>query len=193
MKDSLRVFLFFIFLLLTPSAHAAETAAPDPADQETYEKETVLEEAAEFFGEGAEGLAEIIEKVFDEQGRPNGYIRGEEAGGAIVIGVRYGNGTLVLKNGATRQVYWQGPSIGFDIGANVVKVFVLVYNLREIENIFQRFPGIEGSLYFVGGIGANYVQSGDIVLAPIRFGVGWRQGASVGYMHFTREKSLIPF
>lgn len=194
MKNSLIVFLFSTFLLFTISnAHAAETATPAPADQETYEEETILEEAADFFGEGAEGLAEVIANVFEEQGRPNGYIKGEEVGGAIAVGVRYGNGTLVLKKGATHQVYWQGPSIGFDIGADVVKVFVLIYNLQDIENIFQRFPGIGGSLYFVGGVGANYVQSGDIVLAPIRFGVGWRQGINVGYMHFTREKSLIPF
>lgn len=163
------------------------------ASGDTYSQDTILDEAAEFFGEGAEGLADVVAKVFEEQGRPNGYIKGEEAGGAIGIGVRYGNGLLVLKNGMTRQLYWQGPSIGFDLGANVVKVFVLVYNLRDAGNIFQRFPGLEGSLYFVAGVGVNYLQSGDVVLAPIRFGVGWRQGASVGYMHFTREKSLIPF
>ena len=163
------------------------------ADNDTYDQDSVLAAAEEFFGEGAAGLGDVIEKVFKEQGRPNGYIKGEEAGGALAVGVRYGRGQLQMKNGARRTLYWQGPSIGFDIGANASKVFVLVYKLRNVSDIFQRFPGVDGSLYFVAGVGVNYVQSGDVVLAPIRFGVGWRQGANIGYMHVTREKSWIPF
>lgn len=183
-------FLFLAALWLpVPDAHAAS----ESADERTYEQETILSETKEFFGEGAEGLADVVAKVFEDQGRPNGYIKGEEVGGAIAIGVRYGSGTLVLKNGASREVFWQGPSIGFDVGVDAVKVFVLVYNLSDPEQLFQRFPGAEGSLYFVAGVGVNYLQSGDTVLAPIRFGVGWRQGVNVGYMHFTREKSLVPF
>lgn len=185
MKNILALFLLAISLQLQ-SAYAAQ-------DPDRFEQDTVLKEAEEFFGAGAEGLADVIAKVFKDQGRPNGYIKGEEAAGAIGVGVRYGHGTLILKNGAQRHVYWQGPSIGFDIGANAVKVFVLVYNLHDINDIFQRFPGVDGSLYFVAGVGVNYVQSGGTVLAPIRFGVGWRQGINVGYMHITREKSLIPF
>lgn len=162
-------------------------------DQPTYDQDTVLGEARDFLGQGAEGLAEVIEHAFEEHGRPTGYIKGEEASGAVGVGVRYGNGVLRLKGGGARQVHWQGPSIGFDFGANAGKVFVLVYNLPRVEAVFRRFPGVEGSLYFVAGAGVNYVQSGNIILAPIRVGVGWRQGANVGYMHVTREKSWLPF
>lgn len=187
------------FAPLTQSAAAepaaGSQAAPAEAKQDdlTYDEKTVLKEAEEFFGAGAKGLADVVEKVFKEHGRPNGFIKGEEASGAVGVGLRYGKGTLVLKSGQRRKVYWQGPSIGFDIGGNVSKAFVLVYHLPNVESIFQRFPGVEGSLYFVGGVGVNYVRSGNIILAPIRFGVGWRQGANVGYMHVTPKSSWIPF
>ena len=98
----------------------------------------------------------------------------------------------VTKGGVTRQVYWQGPSIGFDIGGNAAKCFTLVYNLRDPQKLFQRFPGVEGSLYFVGGFSLNYNRADDITLAPVRLGVGWRQGASIGYLHFTPTKELLP-
>jgi hypothetical protein len=188
----MRTFLMLILALspwLLPPAQAAESKA----DESTYDQDTMVREAEHFFGKGAEGLADVIKKAFEEQGRPNGYIKGEEAGGAIGVGVRYGRGTLAMKSGARRRVYWQGPSVGFDFGANAAKVFVLVYNLPRADRIFQRYPGVEGSLYFVAGVGVNYVRSEGIVLAPIRLGVGWRQGASVGYMHVTRKKSWVPF
>jgi len=169
------------------------STAAAAADQDTYDQQTIINEAHAFFGEGAAGLGEVLEKLFAEYGRPSGYIKGEEAGGAIGVGVRYGNGTLTLKNGAQRTVHWNGPSIGFDFGAAASKVFVLVYNLYDPNRIFQRFPGVEGSLYFVAGVGANYLEGDGIGLAPVRAGVGWRQGASVGYMHFTREKRWNPF
>jgi hypothetical protein len=162
------------------------------AETDTYDRKTVIAEAEAFFGEGAAGLGELMEKLFAQYGRPSGYIKGEEAGGAIGVGVRYGNGTLTLKNGAQRGVHWTGPSIGFDFGAAASKVFVLVYRLHDSDRIFQRFPGVEGSLYFIAGVGANYLEGDGIGLAPVRAGVGWRQGASVGYMHFTREKRWNP-
>jgi hypothetical protein len=171
---------------------AAMPAAEEPATEETYSQQTILGEAEAFFGKGAEGLAKAIEKAFKDYGRPNGYIKGEEAGGAFVVGLRYGNGTLFLKNKGKHSVHWEGPSIGFDVGGSASKVFVLVYHLPKSSTIFQRFPGVEGSLYFVAGVGMNYLQRGEIVLAPIRLGVGWRQGAAVGYMHFTREKTWNP-
>jgi len=159
---------------------------------ETYEEDTILEEAANFFGEGAEGLGEVIEKIFDDYGKPNAYIKGEEASGAIVVGARYGNGQLISHGGSTK-VHWTGPSIGFDAGGNLSKVFVLVYNLPNTDAIFQRFPAVDGSFYYVGGVGANYHQVDDIVLAPIRLGVGLRAGVNIGYMHYRREKSWNPF
>lgn len=167
--------------------------AAETSEQDTYEQDEIYKEASGFFGKGAEGLADVLNKVFSEKGRPNGYIKGEEASGALVVGVRYGRGTLVMKNGATRKVFWQGPSIGFDVGANASKAFVLIYDLKKTDDIFQRFPGVEGTLYFVAGVGVNYVSTENISLAPIRFGLGWRQGANVGYMNITRESSWIPF
>jgi hypothetical protein len=135
----------------------------------------------------------VVEKAFKDHGRPNGYIKGEEAGGAITVGLRYGHGTLQLKSGATRTVHWQGPSIGFDLGANASKVFVLVYGLADPEKLFQRFPAVDGSFYYVGGAGINYQRRDDITLAPIRLGVGLRAGASIGYVHYTKTKTLNPF
>jgi len=159
---------------------------------QTYKQDEVLKEAEEFFGEGAKGLADVVAKAFKDQGEPNGFIKGEEAGGAVGVGVRYGRGTL-QSPGGSRDIYWQGPSIGFDVGGNAAKVFVLIYNLQDQETLFQRFPGVEGSLYFVGGVGVHYARASNVTVAPIRFGVGWRQGASVGYIHFTKEKSWNPF
>ena len=178
-------------LLAAAPVLAADTAKD--ADKDTYDQDSILKDAADFFGSSTEGLAKVIEKAFKDHGRPNGYIKGEEVSGAITVGLRYGNGTLKLKAGAARKVYWQGPSIGFDLGANASKVFVLVYHLPNTEKIFQRFPSVDGSLYYVGGVGINYQQRDKIILAPIRLGVGLRAGASIGYMHYTKSKTLNPF
>ena len=167
--------------------------AQKTADKDTYDQDSILKDAANFFGSSTEGLAKVIEKAFKEHGRPNGYIKGEEASGAITVGLRYGNGTLTLKKGTARKVYWQGPSIGFDLGANASKVFVLVYHLPNSDKLFQRFPSVDGSFYYVGGVGINYQQRDKIILAPIRLGVGLRAGASIGYMHYTRQKTINPF
>lgn len=161
--------------------------------EETYDQDSIVKDATEFFGSTTEGLAKLIAKAFKEHGQPNGYIKGEEASGAIGVGLRYGDGELTLKSGGHSKVYWTGPSIGFDLGGNASKVFVLVYHLPSVSRIFQRFPGVDGSLYYVGGAGINYQQSGNIILAPIRLGVGLRTGASVGYMHYTRKKTWNPF
>ena len=182
--------------LLAGSLAAVPALAADnqkDAGKDTYDQDSVIKDAADFFGKSTEGLAKVIEKAFKDHGRPNGYIKGEEASGAIAVGLRYGNGTLNLKNGATRKVYWQGPSIGFDMGGNLSKVFVLVYHLPGSEKIFQRFPAVDGSFYYVAGVGINYQQRDKIILAPIRLGVGLRAGASIGYMHYTKTKTLNPF
>jgi hypothetical protein len=162
------------------------------ADDEAFDQESTLKAATEFFGETTEGLAKVIEKAFHEQGRPNGYIRGSEVSAALTVGLRYGEGELTLKNGARSKVFWAGPSIGFDAGANASKVFVLAYKLPSTEAIYRRFPGVDGSLYYVGGAGINYQRADGVTLAPIRLGVGLRAGASVGYMHYRKEKSLNP-
>ena len=177
--------------LLMLAVLALPVRAAESAD-EGFSKDTVLDEAKAFFGAGVEGLAEVVEKTFRDQGRPNAYIKGREAGGAFAVGLRYGDGELIMKDGRHRKVHWQGPSIGFDVGGAAAKVFMLVYDLPGPQAVFQRFPGVEGSLYFVAGVGVNYLRRDDVVIAPIRAGVGWRQGASVGYLHFTREKTLNP-
>jgi len=162
-------------------------------EENTYDQGTIIDEASGFFGESSEALAKVVEKVFADLGRPNAYIAGEEISAAVVAGLRYGDGTLHHKLLGEKRVYWTGPSIGFDLGANGAKAFVLVYNLYDMDEIYQRFPGVEGSLYWVGGIGVNYQQSGSVILAPIRLGVGLRAGANVGYMHYSEERNWIPF
>jgi len=180
-----------------PSAILADDEKKKPpakqSDDNTFDKDTVLHDAEEFFGKGAEGLAAVVEKAFKDHGRPNGYIKGQEAAGAITVGLIYGDGTLVMKNAKGRQVFWSGPSIGFDLGANASKVFVLVYNMKQPGSIFQRFPAVDGSLYVVGGVGINYQRRAGITLAPIRLGVGLRAGASIGYVHYTPKKTYNPF
>lgn len=161
--------------------------------QNTYDEGTILKEASGFFGESAEAVGKVVEKVFADLGRPNAYIAGEELSAALVGGLRYGDGELHHKLLGEKRVYWAGPSVGFDVGANGAKTFVLVYNLYDMDEIYQRFPGVEGSFYFVGGVGVNYQQSGNIILAPIRLGVGLRAGANVGYLHYTRKRNYLPF
>jgi len=162
-------------------------------DKSTYDEDSILKAATEFFGDTTEGLAKVIEKAFKEQGRPNGYIKGEEASAALTVGLRYGDGQLIMKNGGGARVYWAGPSIGLDAGANASKVFTLVYHLPNAAAIYQRFPGVDGSAYYIGGAGINYQRLKNITLAPIRLGVGLRAGVSVGYIHYRREKSINPF
>lgn len=162
------------------------------AGDDRYDEADTLKAAVDFFGQTTEGLARVIEKAFREQGRPNGFIRGEEVAAAVTAGVRYGEGELVLKSGLRQKVYWAGPSIGFDLGANASKVFVLVYDLADPKAIFRRFPTVDGSVYVVGGVGVNYQRLDGVTLAPIRLGVGWRAGASLGYTHYRPQKSLNP-
>lgn len=177
-----------LFVLLLVSLSSSLMAD----DSGKYDKETIISEAEGYLGAGAEGLASVIEKAFEDHGQPDGYVKGREASGALVVGLRYGDGDIYLKNGYSRQVHWQGPSVGFDWGGNAAKVFMLVYDLPSVESVFQRYPGVDGSLYFIGGAGLNYVQRDETVIAPIRLGVGWRAGASVGYLKFTPEKTWNP-
>ena len=184
--------LFTFLLGLLAAIWLLQAGAARAAEDGTFDQDSVLNEARNFFGDTTEGLAKVIEKAFKEQGRPVGYIKGEELSAAITVGLSYGKGDLMLKNGESARVFWQGPSLGFDLGFNASKVFVLVYNLKDKNTLYQRFPGVDGSLYWVAGVGMNYQQRGDVVLAPIRLGVGWRTGASVGYMHYTRERTYNP-
>lgn len=177
------------------SAPVPETVVPadTPVSQETYTSEEIVAEASKFFGKASADVAQAVERVFARYGRPNAYIIGEEGSGALVVGLRYGRGTLQYKGGDSMPIYWQGPSVGWDWGGNASKVVTLVYNLRNTSQMFQRYPGVDGSLYLAAGIGVNYQQAGNVVLAPMRTGVGLRAGASVGYLSYTRKPSVIPF
>lgn len=177
---------------------AGSVATPPVTDQaavqnQTYQKDDLIGAAEGVFGKGAKGLAGMLEKILKDQGEPNAYIVGREASGAFVVGLRYGSGTLFHKVEGQRDVYWTGPSVGFDVGGNASKTFVLVYNLYDTQDIFKRFPAGEGAAYLVGGFTASYLRWGDVVLIPIRLGVGYRLGASVGYMKFTEKSNWLPF
>lgn len=179
---------------LGAAAATALVPATALAQDDTYSEPEIVRAASDFFGAAAEGLAAVIHHIFVDKGRPRGYITGSEGSGAIGIGLRYGNGRLHLKSiPGTTRVYWQGPSIGFDTGGNASRVFTLVYHMHDSSQMFQRFPGVDGSAYFIGGFGANYQQSGRIILAPIRAGVGFRLGANIGYLNYSRHSRLNPF
>jgi len=171
----------------------AQPAPPPPATAPVYAEDDVLGAAEDVFGKGAEGLAEIVRKTFKDRGQPNAYIVGREVGGAFVVGVRYGSGTLYHKVEGQRKVHWTGPSVGFDFGGDGSKVFALVYNLDDTEDLFQRFPAAEGKAYLIGGFTANYMQRGRIVVVPIKLGVGARLGLNGGYMRFSKKGRVLPF
>ncbi len=183
----------FAVLFVSFTAVAQENTDTRAVKDDSYNKDEVLEKARGFFGSTTKGLAEGIEKVFNDLGRPNAYIEGEEFGGAFVIGLRYGRGKLNRKLGVPTEIFWQGPSVGFDFGGNVSKVFTLIYKLKNANDMFRRFPGVDGSLYVIAGISLNYQQAGDTVLVPIRTGVGLRAGANVGYLHYNQDHSWLPF
>ncbi|MBD3730667.1 MAG: DUF1134 domain-containing protein [Sphingomonadales bacterium] len=178
-------------------SQAASEASADPAGAAvqggTYKKDDLIGAAEGVFGKGAEGLARMIEGLLSKQGEPNAYIVGREASGAFVFGARYGSGTLYHKVEGERPVYWTGPSVGFDAGANAANTFILVYNLYDSQELYKRFPQGEGQIYVVGGLTASYMRKGDIVLIPIRMGAGLRLGINAGYMKFSEKQRWLPF
>lgn len=186
-------------LILSGLAAAASTsplAALAEAAQkaESYSKDEIVHAGSKFLGVTAEAIGQAIERIARDQGaEPTGYVAGEEGSAAFTVGVRYGKGLLYMKGQSSpREVYWQGPSIGFDAGGNASRVFTLVYGLHYPDMIFRRYPGVEGSAYFVGGLGVNYQRADDITLAPIRAGVGWRLGANVGWLSYSRKRNILP-
>ena len=169
-------------------------ATPAGADgDETFTQNEIVQAASDFFGTTTAAVAKAVERVFADEGLPDAYIKGEEGSGAVVVGLRYGSGWLIRKGHPPLKVYWQGPSVGFDFGGNASKCFTLVYNLKRGERLFQKFPGVEGSYYFIAGIGVNYQRAAGITLAPMRTGVGLRAGVNAGNLTYTREQTLNPF
>jgi hypothetical protein len=171
----------------------AVAPAPPPAPANQFSSNELVDAGHRFFGGVSRGLAMIVEKAVSQWGQPNGYILGEEASGAFVGGLRYGDGTLYTKNAGDLRVFWQGPSIGFDAGADGARTMMLVYNLPRTEAIFERFGGINGSAYFIGGFGMTALVANNITVVPIRSGVGLRLGANLGYLKFTTRPTWNPF
>ncbi len=176
-----------------PPAAVAPGPPPPPHDSGHFSADEVIEAGHHFFGGVSRGLAMVMQKAFSQWGEPNGYILGEEGSGAFVGGLRYGDGTLYTKNAGDLRVFWEGPSIGFDAGADGARTMMLVYNLPATQAIFDRFGGVNGSAYFIGGFGMTALTANNIVLVPIRSGVGFRLGANLGYLKFTQRPTWNPF
>jgi len=190
------VSLVMVLVGLGTGAARAQAGPPPPggaAPQSQYSSNEVINAGHRFFGTISHGLAEIVERAGSQWGLPNGYILGEEAGGAWVAGLRYGEGILYTKNAGDLRVYWQGPSLGFDFGGDGARTMMLVDSLPATEAIYQRFIGIDGSAYFVGGLGMTALTFNNIVVVPIRSGIGLRLGANIGYLKFTPTATWNPF
>lgn len=192
MRTILRFVALVVLLTGLGAAPGSTQTNPQPA-QRQFSSNEVLDAGHKFFGTVSRGLATVIEKAVSQWGQPNGYILGEEGSGAFIGGLRFGEGTLYTKNAGDLRVYWQGPSIGFDWGGDGARTMMLVYNLPATRAVFQRFGGVDGSAYFIGGFGMTALTANNIVVVPIRSGVGLRLGANVGYLKFTPQATWNPF
>jgi hypothetical protein len=177
-----------------PPSYTPQPSAPPPAaaPADRFSATELVDSGHRFFGGVSRGLAQVIEKAVSQWGLPNGYVLGEDAGGAFVVGLRYGEGVLYTKNAGDLKVYWQGPSAGWDFGGSGARTMMLVYNLPATEAIYERFGGVEGSAYFIGGFGMTALTNANVVVVPIRAGVGLRLGANVGYLKFTPKPTWNP-
>ncbi|MGJ3263463.1 MAG: DUF1134 domain-containing protein [Salinarimonas sp.] len=193
------VALLAALVLVAPSVVSAAPADPRATnaqmmrDTQTYTTAETVEAGHRFFGSTSRGLALAIEQAVSRWGQPNGYILGQEGSGAFFGGLRYGEGTLYTRNAGQRPVFWQGPSLGFDIGGDGARTMMLVYNLPTTEALYRRFVGINGSAYLVGGVGMTALMADDMVVVPIRTGVGARLGVNLGYLKFTAQPTWNPF
>ncbi len=192
MRASLRILGIILLLLGLGAEPSAAQSTPEPANS-NYAPGEILDAGNHFFGGVSRDLAKIIERAVSQWGLPNGYILGQEAGGAFIGGLRYGEGTLYTKNAGDLPVFWQGPSLGWDFGGDGARTMMLVYNLPATPAVYQRFGGVAGSAYFIGGLGMTVLTANNMVLVPIRSGVGLRLGANVGYVKFTPQPTWNPF
>jgi hypothetical protein len=170
--------------------HASSARADAPA---AFEPGEIINSGHRFFGSVSRGLASVVEEATRRWGQPNGYILGQEASGAFVGGLRYGEGTLFTRNAGDLHVFWQGPSVGFDWGGDGARTMMLAYGLPAVDALFTRYVGVNGSAYFVGGFGMTALAAGNSVVVPIRSGLGFRLGANIGYLKFTPEATWNPF
>ncbi len=182
----------FIVLLCFGAEPSAAQSTPQQANAD-YSPGEIVDAGSRFFGGVSSGLAHLVEHAVSQWGLPNGYILGQEATGAFVGGLRYGKGTLFTKNAGDLAVYWQGPSLGWDFGGDGARTMMLVYNLPATAAVYQRFGGVAGSAYFVGGLGMTVLSANGMVVVPIRSGMGLRLGANIGYLKFTPEPTWNPF
>ena len=172
----------------------AQSTGNDPIPPgDTYNEDEIVKAGHQFFGSVSGGLASVVERAFSSYGEPNGYILGEEGSGAFVAGARYGEGHLYTRNAGNHKIFWQGPSVGWDFGADGARVMMLVYNLPTVNSIYSRFAGVNGSAYLVGGVGMTVLLKNEIVLVPVRAGVGARLGLNMGYLKFTDKATWNPF
>ena len=181
-----------VFACAMTQAARAQEAQAQPAIEDFSESNLVMA-SAKYLGATAESMAEIMDSAFSRYGMPNAVIRGEEVSVAAVIGARYGRGTLIFKDGREFPIFWRGPTAGVDMGATGLKSFALVYNIDEPEQLYQRIPSVDGSLIALGGVAFNYMQRGDIIVAPMRVGVGYQVGVSLGYLKFSDSPGWSPF
>ena len=179
--------------VITAPAPSGPPAGSAPSSGRNFSPQEIIDTGHRFFGTVSRGLASVVEKATSQWGQPNGYILGEEASGAFIGGLRYGEGTLYTKNAGDLRVYWQGPTVGFDWGGEGARTMMLVYNLPATDAVYQRFAGVDGSAYFIGGFGMTALTSGNVVIVPIRSGVGMRLGANIGYLKFTPSATWNPF
>jgi hypothetical protein len=178
---------------LPPPGPELKPNYPAAPKAETYQRSEIVNGVSNFMGVAAESAAGAIERIFKDNGDPTAYIAGEEGSAAFIGGVRYGSGLLYMKGKEPMRIYWRGPTVGFDAGANSGRVFMLCYNLQVPEFIFRRFPGVDGSAFLIGGLAVNYQRADGVTLAPIHAGAGLRLGVNVGYLAFSRKRSWIPF
>lgn len=192
-KLLLAIGIALILGLSSLTASAQQNRRQPSGNQDTFEPREIVDAGHRFFGQVSRGLALAVQDVTKKWGKPNAYILGQEASGAFFAGVRFGEGTLYTRSGGQKYVFWQGPSLGFDAGGEGARTMMLVYNLPHIDVLYQRFAGIDGSAYFIGGFGVTAVRAGDTVIVPIRSGVGARLGVNLGYLKFTRSSTWNPF
>lgn len=199
MRLWLMSFLFVIVIanMILPAHAQTQKLQPasmaSPGSSDSFHPEELIASGHQFFGSASRELALALQEAFRRWGEPNGYILGQEASGAIFGGLRYGEGKLFTRNAGERRVFWQGPSLGFDIGGEGARTMMLVYNLPDINAFYRRFVGIDGAAYLVGGFGVTAARADDMVVVPIRTGVGARLGVNLGYLKFTDQPTWNPF
>lgn len=195
--SSVRTFAFALaaiaVVLISASAWADRHETAGDASRETFSRQEVEDAVQELSGEISENMALALNRVFADYGSPNAFVTGQETSAALFFGLTFGKGELRTKSGMQREVHWQGPSFGFDFGAEGTQTFIMIYNLEDVEKLFQRFPGLAGKVFFIGGVGVTYLQSENVILAVMRSGVGIRAGLNAGYIKFRKKATALPF